>query len=159
MPQITVVIPVHNGMEYLPQTLETVLAQTFRDLEILIVNDGSTDNIIKWSHTLEDSRIRLISQPHQGISIARNRGISQARGNYIAFLDSHDLWQPTKLAKQLAVFKANPQVGLVYTWTTVIDFKNRSLERFLTSRVEGDVWKKLLVADAVGNGTTGNGAS
>ncbi|MCJ8280869.1 MAG: glycosyltransferase family 2 protein, partial [Rivularia sp. ALOHA_DT_140] len=121
MPKVSVIIPAYNAMGFLPETLESVLQQTFTDFEILIINDGSSDDIVEWASKISDSRVRLITQINQGVSAARNTGIRNSQGEYIAFLDADDLWEPTKLEKQVNCLKANPGVGLVYTWTTFID--------------------------------------
>ena len=125
-PKVSVVIPTYNGMKYLPKTLASVLDQTFQDFEVLIVNDGSPDNVIEWASSICDSRVRLISQENQGIAIARNTGILNSKGEYIALLDHDDLWEATKLDKQLQVFESNPSLGLVSTWTIFFDDKDNS---------------------------------
>ncbi|MEL6355060.1 MAG: glycosyltransferase family A protein, partial [Cyanobacteria bacterium J06627_28] len=85
-------------MSYLPATVETVLQQTYQAYEVVIVNDGSTDHIEQWfKSSVHDPRFRLVSQANQGLSGARNTGIAQARGEFLAFLDADDLWHPTKL--------------------------------------------------------------
>ncbi|MEO0708313.1 MAG: glycosyltransferase family A protein, partial [Cyanobacteria bacterium J06649_5] len=95
MPEVSIVIPAYNAMEYLPHTVESVLQQTFRDFEVVIVNDGSTDNIKYWfDQAVRDPRFRLISQENQGIAGARNAGIANTQGEFIAFLDADDLWHP-----------------------------------------------------------------
>ncbi len=113
-PLISVVIPTYNSPDYLIQTLETVLAQTFTDFEIVIINDGSTDNT---AQRLEPylKRIRLITQSNGGIGAARNRGIDAARGKYVALLDHDDLWTPEKLQLQIAYFQKHPQCSMVMT--------------------------------------------
>lgn len=101
MPKVSVVIPAYNAMSYLPETVASVLNQTFEDYEVIVVNDGSKDDIKIWIAQLADTRIKLISQENQGLSGARNTGIAHAQGEYVAFLDADDLWAPTKLEKQV----------------------------------------------------------
>ena len=150
MPTISVVIPVYNGMKYLPETMESVLGQTFTDFEVIVVNDGSTDNTREWVEQIQDNRIRLINQTNQGsASAARNKGISQAKGDYIAFLDADDVWESTKLAKQLEAFKVNPEVGLVYTWVAYINGEGKSTGRVFQHQDEGEVWEKLVQQNIV----------
>lgn len=91
MPKVSVIIPAYNSMQYLPETLESVLKQTFTDFEVLIINDGSSDNTVEWAGKLEDPRVKLISQDNQGLPGARNTGIFHAQADYIAFLDADDL--------------------------------------------------------------------
>ncbi|MGG6293243.1 glycosyltransferase family 2 protein [Leptolyngbya sp. AN02str] len=143
MPQITVVIPAYNAMRYLPAAVDSVLNQTFTDFEILIVDDGSSDQVRSWASQLSDPRIRLISQPNQGLSGARNTGILQAQGDYVAFLDADDLWAPSKLEKQLRQFQERPELGLVHTWMEFIDESGKSTGRVMKSFAEGDTWNVL----------------
>lgn len=153
MPKVSVVIPAYNAMDYLPKTLESVLNQIFTDFEVLIINDGSSDNILEWASSLLDPRIKVISQENQGVSGARNTGITHAQGEYIAFLDSDDFWQPTKLEKQLDCFEHQPDVGLVYTWTLLINEQDQPTGRIYASSVEGNVWQQLLETDVISNGS------
>lgn len=154
MPKISVIIPAYNAMTYLPDTLESVFRQTFTDFEVLIINDGSTDNIVQWANQLVDSRVKLISQQHQHVSAARNTGIVHAEGEYIAFLDADDLWQPTKLEKQLCCFQNNSLLGLVYTWTLFIDDLGTPTGILIASHAEGNVWEEILVKDMISNGSS-----
>lgn len=144
MPKVSVIIPAYNAMTYLPETVESVLKQTFTDFEVLIIDDGSSDHIVQWAYRLVDPRIRLISQENQGLPGARNTGIAQAQGEYIAFLDADDLWEATKLEKQVLCLDNNPQVGLVHTWMLLVDKHSKSTGRVMKSNAEGDVWKQLV---------------
>lgn len=154
MPKVTVVIPAYNSMTYLPETLKSVLKQTFTDFEVLIINDGSTDHIISWTSEINDFRVKLISQENSGVSEARNTGIRNAQGNYIAFLDADDLWDSTKLEKQVQCLESKPEVGLVYTWTLWIDQNGKSMGNVTAAHLEGNVGEKLLLGDVVGNGSS-----
>jgi glycosyltransferase involved in cell wall biosynthesis len=154
MPKVTVVIPAYNAMAFLPETLDRVLQQTFTDFEVLIVNDGSTDEIASWFTTVNDDRVRLISQANQGLSGARNTGIAEARGEYIAFLDADDLWAPTKLEQQVRCLDRCPEVGLVYTWTRLVDETGKPTGVKYDSQVEGNVWQQILVGDIVCSGSS-----
>lgn len=154
MPKVTVVIPAYNSMAYLPETLDSVLKQTFTDFEVLIIDDGSTDHTAAWASEIKDPRVKLISQLNKGVSAARNTGISHAQGEYIAFLDADDTWHPTKLERQVQRFEAEPEVGLVYTWTLWVDQQGNSIGSVSASHVEGFVWEKLLLGDVVGNGSS-----
>lgn len=152
-PKVSVVIPAYNAMTFLPETLGSVLQQTFTDIEVLIVNDGSTDAIKSWFTTVDDARVRLICQANQGLPGARNTGITEAQGEYIAFIDADDLWEPTKLEKQVQCLDAKPEVGLVYAWTLLIDQHGNSTGTVTAAQVEGNVWEKLLLGDVVGSGS------
>ncbi|MDM9381603.1 glycosyltransferase family A protein [Chlorogloeopsis sp. ULAP01] len=149
MPKVSIIIPAYNAMTYLPETVESVLRQTFTDFEVLIVDDGSSDQIVQWVSELEDPRVKLISQENQGVSLARNTGIAYAQGEYVAFLDADDLWTPTKLEKQVICLDQNPSVGLVHTWMALIDCKGKSNGRVMTSNAEGNTWQQLLEKNMV----------
>jgi hypothetical protein len=101
-PSVSVVIPCYNGATFLRETLDSVQTQTLPPLEVLVVDDGSTDDSAAIAETY-GSPVRVIRQPNQGESVARNRGIDEARGEWVAFLDADDLWLPGKLAEQARV--------------------------------------------------------
>jgi glycosyltransferase involved in cell wall biosynthesis len=153
MPKVSVVIPAYNAMTYLPKTLDSVLQQSFTDFEVLLINDGSTDSIESWFTTVNDDRVRLISQANQGLPGARNTGIKEAQGDYVAFIDADDLWEPTKLEKQVRCLDAKPEVGLVYAWTLLIDQDGNSIGTVTAAQAEGNVWEQLLLGDVVGSGS------
>lgn len=127
-PLISVVIPLYNARDVIRETIESVLAQTCRDYEIVVIDDGSTDASGDVVRSYGE-RIRYIQQPNGGVAQARNRGIAAARGRYIALLDHDDLWAPDKLAKQAAVLDAQPAVGLVVTDVVHIDRAGRSMNQ------------------------------
>ena len=113
MVSVSVVIPVYNGERYIRETLESVFAQTYQDLEIICVDDGSEDasvTILKEIQESKDSkkRIQVIQQPNMGQAGARNAGAKRGTGTYLAFLDQDDLWLPHKLDRQVAVLESNP---------------------------------------------------
>jgi glycosyltransferase involved in cell wall biosynthesis len=149
MPKVSVVIPAYNAMTYLPETVESVLQQTFTDFEVLIIDDGSSDHIKEWVAQLTDPRIKLISQINQGLPNARNTGIVHALGEYIAFLDADDLWKPTKLEKQVRCLDDNPSIGLVHTWMVLVDEQSQPTGRVITSNAEGEVWKQLVERNVI----------
>src|SRR4051812_1633371 len=103
MPEITAIVPTHNRSNLLEQTLRSVLSQRGVDLEVVVVDDGSTDDVAAVVGALDDQRIRLIRHDHpMGVSTARNHGAKVATGDWLAFCDDDDLWSPDKLARQLA---------------------------------------------------------
>ena len=153
MPKVSVIIPAYNAMAFLPETLESVMKQTFTDFEVLIVNDGSSDHIVEWANQVTDPRVKLISQENQRVSAARNTGIAHAQGEYIAFLDADDLWEPTKLEKQVHCLDDKPEVGLVYTWTLLVDEQNNPTGRIFASHLEGKVWDKIIQNDVMSSGS------
>lgn len=149
MPNVSVVITAYNSMTYLPETVESVLRQTFTDFEVLIIDDGSSDHIVQWASGLVDPRVRLISQKNQGVGAARSTGIAHAQGEYVAFLDGDDLWEPTKLEKQVRCFQENPEIGLVHTWLAGIDQHSKPTGRVIGSQIEGDVWQRIIERNMV----------
>lgn len=113
-PRVSVIIPTYQHRDYIRRTLSSVFEQSLNDYEIIVVNDGSTDDTASVLVRLVEARqITYIEQENQGQSRARNNGLSRARGEYIAFLDSDDLWPKNKLASQVAFLDANPTVGMV----------------------------------------------
>ncbi len=113
-PRISVVIPAYNSRAFIPDAIDSVLGQTYRDFEIIIVDDGSTDAIGELIEArYPDARCLRIE--HGGPSRARNTGIRNARGEFIAFLDADDIWLPTKLEKQIEYFDGHPDVAMVFT--------------------------------------------
>lgn len=114
-PTVSVVIPTYNRAQYIGACLKSVLDQSFSDFEILVIDDGSTDNTREVVARFKDPRISYEWQANSGRpSVPRNRGIELSRGDYIAFLDSDDLWLPSKLEKQMAVAKRHPEAALIY---------------------------------------------
>jgi glycosyltransferase involved in cell wall biosynthesis len=110
-PQVSIIIPTYNRAHFLPDAIESVFAQTYRNWELIVVDDGSTDNT-KEVVEKYGSRVRYFYQENKGPGAARNLGIRQARGEYIAFLDSDDMWMPEKLERQVRLFEREPDVGL-----------------------------------------------
>jgi glycosyltransferase involved in cell wall biosynthesis len=115
-PKISVVIPTYNRAEKVCDAIESVLSQTFSDLEVIVVDDGSSDNTGQILNETFGNRIRYFQQANQGASVARNKGIAEAQGIWIAFLDSDDLWENNKLEWQLKAFERfGPRCGGCYT--------------------------------------------
>ena len=114
--KFSVIIPLYNKAPYVKKALETVCAQTYRDYEIIVINDGSTDNsaIIaeEYLNGVEGVSYRILSQQNAGVSAARNNGVAQAGGDYIAFLDADDWWEPTYLERMAQLIKEYPEAGL-----------------------------------------------
>jgi glycosyltransferase involved in cell wall biosynthesis len=128
MPDVTVVIPTHNRMELLALTLRSALRQGGVDLEVVVVDDGSTDGTAATVERLGDPRVRLVRHAAPlGVSSARNAGIAEARGRWVAFLDDDDLWAPEKLAQQLEATAAS-QRAWAYAGTVNVDHRLRILE-------------------------------
>ena len=116
-PLVSVVIPTFNRAYCLSRTIDSALNQTYGSLEVIVVDDGSTDETAELmaSNYGQDSRVRYLRQPNQGVSVARNTGMDAAAGEYVALLDSDDLWHPWKTQVQVAVLEAFPDAGMVWT--------------------------------------------
>ncbi len=123
-PKVSVIIPVYNGARYLRETIESIFAQTYQDFELIVVDDGSTDDTPQIIASY-GSRLQAIRKPNGGGASAINVGIRQARGKWIAWLSADDLWEPQKLARQLEEVEARPFVGLLYSDSTRIDSEGR----------------------------------
>jgi glycosyltransferase involved in cell wall biosynthesis len=120
---VSIIIPVRNGEKLISRTLASACEQTYTQLEIIVVDDGSTDqtSAIVEKAILQDARIRLFRRPPSGLPATRNFAISEARGELIAPLDGDDLWHPQKIEKQVHAMQQSPTIGLVYCWTVDID--------------------------------------
>lgn len=128
---ISVVIPLYNKEKQVGRTLESVLAQTFQDFEVVIVDDGSTDGSAEVVKTFDDPRIRLIRQANAGVSAARNRGIDAARYDYIALLDADDLWEPEYLETQVNLIKEYSECDVFATNYKFMDVYGNSFPTIL----------------------------
>lgn len=118
LPLVTVIIPVYNYANYIGATLDSVFAQTYHPIEVIVVDDGSTDNSAEIVRGYPE--VQYFYQSNQGVSVARNVAIAAAKGEYIAFLDADDLWKPDKLSLQIAYMLENPHIGI--TGTKAINF-------------------------------------
>src|SRR5262245_44059625 len=113
-PLVSVVIPTYNSCRFLIETVESALAQSYPHVEVVVVDDGSTDDTAAVLAPYQ-SRLRYVYQQNQGPSAARNRGIAEARGELLAFLDADDIWLPDKVARQVDALGRAPRAGLVHT--------------------------------------------
>jgi glycosyltransferase involved in cell wall biosynthesis len=126
-PRVSVVMPNHNGGLWLAEAVGSLLGQTFADFELLIVDDGSTDDSpeLLAGFARDDPRVRVIAQPRQGLAAALNRGLEEAAAPLLARLDSDDIARPLRLERQVAFMDAHPEVGLVGSWALQIDVNGR----------------------------------
>jgi glycosyltransferase involved in cell wall biosynthesis len=154
---VSVIVPAFNAERTINETLLSVRNQTHRNLEIIVVDDGSTDRTYQYSsdQSRVDSRIRVIRQPNAGVAAARNHGIAEAQADLIAPIDADDLWRPTKIARQLRVLRAGgSEVKLVYTWSALIDEDSKVIDWGKDPPFAGDVLFALSYGNFVGNGST-----
>ena len=142
-PLVSVIIPNYNYARYLPQALDSVLAQTYPHVEIIVVDDGSTDEtaLVLCEY---NERIRSFQHQREGVSVARNRGVQESHGQLIAFLDADDVWLPTKLERQVQRFLDDPDLGLVHCGWEAIDKMGAASDSHLDG-LEGWVAKELLL--------------
>lgn len=155
-PLVSVIIPAHNAEETLAETLESVRAQTYANLEVLVIDDGSVDGTHELASriALGDQRIRVLAQPNAGVAAARNHGIREAKGAYLAFLDADDLWSPEKIEAQVARMRESGRhVGLVYCWSAAIDEDGIVLADWDRPSRAGKVFTQLQRCNFVGNGS------
>jgi len=123
-PTVSVIVPTFNRAGWVASTVASALAQTRPPLEVIIVDDGSTDDSEAAVRAI-GGPVRYLRQANAGVAAARNAGAREARGDFLAFLDCEDLWEPEKLEVQLALFATHPEVGWCITGCTVIDLENR----------------------------------
>ncbi len=154
---VSVVIPAYNGAPTIDETLRSVRSQTHRALEIIVVDDGSTDDTrrIAEQHAAADERIEVVQQANAGVAAARNAGWRRARSDFIAFIDADDLWAPTKIEKQLqALLAGGEHAGLAYCWTARIDAQGTVFRLHGGARHKGHVLENILQGNFVGCGST-----
>lgn len=128
-PLISVVIPVYNVERFIKTCLDSVLQQSYENLEVLVVDDGGPDQSISIVEQYNDQRLRIIRQENRGLAGARNTGIREARGDFIALLDSDDFWSADKVEKHVAVMLANPRCGVSFSASMFVDENGKSLNR------------------------------
>jgi len=153
---VSVVVPAFNAARTIQETLDSISQQTYRTIEVIVVDDGSTDHTaeIARRHSLCDPRFRVVSKPNGGVASARNEGIRASSGEFIAFIDADDLWHPTKIAKQLdALLAAGPDTALVYSPFRLIDADGKVLASPHKYGVSGWVLYRHFYSNLVGNGS------
>jgi glycosyltransferase involved in cell wall biosynthesis len=144
-PTVSVVIPTRDRAQYIGQAVESVLAQTYPDYEIIIVDDASTDSTHEvLSPYIKNNGVRYERQDSRGVSVARNHGVHLARGRFIAFLDSDDLFLPTKVEKQIALFAQEPELGFLHCSFSKFDDRGSDLGVRDTSRHQGMIYPQIL---------------
>lgn len=141
-PLVSIIVPTFNRADFLPQTIESCLAQTYPNLEVIVVDDGSTDATAEVVARY-GSKVIYVRQDRQGVRRARQHGLQRASGEYIAFLDSDDLILPTKIERQAQVLGERAEVGLCHGWYYTVDEQGRKLD-FMTDIPESDVLAELI---------------
>jgi glycosyltransferase involved in cell wall biosynthesis len=134
MAKISVVLPVYNSARFVAQSIQSVLGQTFKDFEIIVVDDGSTDDTASVIGRF-GALVSYHYQKNQGAAAARNLGVSRSQGQYVAFLDADDIWYPNKLSAQVSLLETDPSLGFAYSDIDTIDENGEVVEKqFLTKR-------------------------
>jgi glycosyltransferase involved in cell wall biosynthesis len=151
MPLVSVIIPTYNSADFLPQAIDSVLQQTYENIEIIVIDDGSTDHTEAVLKPYTE-RIRYFKKPNGGPSAARNMGIAEAQGEFIAFQDADDLWLPEKLQLQMDYLTAHAEIAVVYTDLTQFDLQGQvsiSLVERYGAIPSGYIFEELLVNHAI----------
>ncbi|HEY9623209.1 MAG TPA: glycosyltransferase family A protein [Crinalium sp.] len=153
-PLVSVIIPAYNAETFIEKTLRSVLNQTYRQIEVLVVDDGSSDRTPELVKAIaqQDDRVILLTQPNSGVAAARNLAIQKAKGEFIAPIDADDVWYPENLERQVRCFlESKKSVGVVYSWSLDIDEADLPTDGYHTATVEGDVFSTLLCHNFIGN--------
>ena len=156
MVRVSAVVPAYNAAETIAATLESILGQTYGDLEAIIVDDGSTDATaaIVAAVAQRDRRVKLLRGPNGGQAVARNRGVAAASGELVAFLDADDTWALDKLADQVDALERHPNAVAVYSWTDYVDEAGQFLHPGSHVSVTGDVAAALVQLNFIENGSS-----
>lgn len=142
--EVSVIIPTYNYGRFISEALKSVLEQTHPVSEIIVVDDGSTDDTEKKVREISEN-IKYKRQANSGVCEARNRGVTESNGELIAFLDADDIWEPTKIEKQLCKFSENPEIGLVHCGIREFDSETNRTISIRTDGDQGSVWRGLLL--------------
>lgn len=151
---VSVIIPAYNAERYIERTLNSVLSQSYKNLEVLVVDDESQDRTAEIVKTIarRDPRVILWQQKNSGAAAARNLGIQQSTGEFIAPIDADDIWYPQHLEKQIDRFlEGSSKVGVVYSWSADIDDRDALTGEFRVADIEGDVYQTLICHNFIGN--------
>jgi glycosyltransferase involved in cell wall biosynthesis len=150
LPLVSVVTASYNMGQYLPQAVQSVLAQTYSNVEVVVIDDGSTDDTqaicAQWA---QEPRVRVHRQVNSGQAKAKNKGVELGRGEFVAFLDADDLWLPDKLERQMPRFEGRPSVGVVYSDYECMDGAGKPLHKNPTHMYRGRISGKLLIENFV----------
>ncbi|MEH2023499.1 glycosyltransferase [Nostoc sp.] len=153
LPKISVIIPAYNSENTIKHTIQSVLNQTFSDLELIVINDGSQDSTLEVVTQIQDSRIKVFSYSNAGGNVSRNRGLHRAVGEFVSFLDADDLWTPDKLQSQLKALQENVTAKVAYSWTDYINANGQFILSGKRINVNENVYEKLLLNNFLENGS------
>lgn len=153
MKTVSVIVPTYNVEKYISSAVLSVLNQTYENFELLIIDDGSPDRSVEICQQFTDPRIKIISQKNRGLAGARNTGIRHAQGEYLAFLDGDDFWEPEMLAKNVAHLESSPDVGVSFNRSAFVDQKGNPLGTYTMPQLENIDLVCLLRGSPIGNGS------
>jgi hypothetical protein len=151
---VSVIMPVFNMERYVEAAVASVLAQSYEDFELIIVDDGATDRSVEICKGFDDARVRILHQRNRGLAAARNAGIRESRGEYIAFIDADDLWAPGKLGCHLAHLNSQPAVGVSYSCAAYIDETGKRLGIYQFPKFRNVTARDILLVNPIGNGSS-----
>jgi glycosyltransferase involved in cell wall biosynthesis len=152
--KVSVIVPVYNAEKYVSDTIQSLLAQTYENFEVIIVDDGSPDRSIEICRKFTDSRIKIVQQPNRGLAGARNTGIRQAQGDYLSFIDADDLWTPEKLEKHVKHLNSSPSVGVSFSYSAFIDELGQNMGLYqIPRKIKGITPPYILCRNPIGNGS------
>jgi hypothetical protein len=152
-PTVSVIMPVYNVEQYIAESIRSVLTQTFTNFEFLLIDDGGNDNSLNICQQFHDPRIKIIKQENRGLAGARNTGIRNARGQYLAFLDSDDLWGPKKLEMHVSHLEKSPAVGVSYSASIFIDDGGKIMGIHQLPKLSNVTARDVICRNPVGNGS------
>lgn len=152
-PLISVVVPMYNVAKYINTCLDSILAQSFAQFEIICVDDGCTDNTVDIVQSYQDSRIRLVRQQNKGLAAARNTGINASHGSYIAFLDSDDFWHSDKLELHFKHLCNDPSIGVSYSASAFVDEQGVAMGIGQNPKINNITQQHILCRNPIGNGS------
>jgi glycosyltransferase involved in cell wall biosynthesis len=145
-PLVSVVIPAYNAGAFIDASVGSALSQTAGDMEVIIVDDGSTDGTPDRLRSWNDPRLMVITQTHQGLASALNTGIASSRGAYVGFLDADDVWLPGKLVRHIQLLQERPDVDVTFSWVRAVDVSGKPI-RWHCPSWRGTVSLPQLLAD------------
>lgn len=152
--RLSVVVPCYGVGALSVEAVESILRQSMRALEVIVVDDGSTDDTLQRVLALDDPRLTCITQPNRGLAGARNTGVRHARAPFIGFCDGDDIWHPDKAARHLAIMEQDGSIGLTFSYSAYIDEGGAPTGQLLVSRCSAPTAYDLVVRNHVGNGST-----
>lgn len=152
-PVVSVIMPVYNTAKYVEAAIDSVLAQTYADFELLIIDDAGSDNSIDLCRVYDDPRIQIISQCNRGLAGARNTGIRNARGQFVALLDSDDLWEPRKLEKHIEHLRGAPHIGVSFAASTLMNDDGNPLRIVQRPKLRNIRPQDVFLRNPIGNGS------